>query len=192
MIGDQAALPPRGWWSQVKQYKMPREVGPERAHFGGETGMITETQNGVVPHYWKCMYCGWKVGGASFQNQKARVHLSGDVKLKTGLIMDICEQAPLEVQEEFALLERQKRLEKSKKTASRKRAAELMNVSPAAIKKRKKQSPLPFTKNVLPNTEVDDAWALAFLGLDIAPYKIDNQLFRDAIAATMKAKSGYV
>ncbi len=25
---------------------MPREVGPERAHFGGEHGLVTETVNG--------------------------------------------------------------------------------------------------------------------------------------------------
>ena len=73
---------------------MPRQAGPERSHFGGEHGLISETQNGEVKYYWKCMYCGWKVGGKSFQNQKARVHLSGDATLKSGLIMELCEKAP--------------------------------------------------------------------------------------------------
>lgn len=171
---------------------MPRKSGPERAHFGGEHGLISETQNGEVTYYWKCMYCGWKVGGKSFQNKKARVHLSGDATLKTGLITDLCTKAPNIVNEKFALLERQKRLEQSLKSQSRKRASELMSISPDALRKRKKQSELPFRRDKLPNNEVDDAWALAFFALDIAPYKIDHPIFRQALAATMKAKSGYV
>ena len=48
---------------------MSRQTGPERAHFGGESGLIREERNGVVSYYWKCMYCGWKVEGKSFQNK---------------------------------------------------------------------------------------------------------------------------
>ena len=101
---------------------MPRKAGPERKHFGGEGGMITETQNGVVSYYWKCMYCGWKVGGKYFQNKKARVHLSGDPDLRNGLITEVYQKAPEVVKQEFALLERQKRVEQQQLVASRKRA----------------------------------------------------------------------
>ena len=171
---------------------MPRQVGPERAHFGGESGLIREERNGVVSYYWKCMYCAWKVGGKSFQNKKARVHLSGDKSLKSGLITAVCEKAPDAIKKQFAELERHKRFQIEHKQTSRKRAAELMAISPVVIRKRKKQSSLPFTRQSLPNKEVDDAWALAFFGLDIAPLKIDHTLFRNAIAATMQAAPGYV
>ena len=137
------------------------------------------------------MYCAWKVGGQIFPTEKARVHLSGDATLKTGLITNLCEKAPDIVKKEFATLERNKRLEKNQRVQSAKRAAELMLISPEALKKRKKQKQLPFKPFALANKNVDDAWALAFVGLDIAPHKIDNPLFRDAIAATMQAKSGY-
>ena len=173
-------------WQQGYR-RMPRKAGPERKHFGGEGGMITETQNGVVSYYWKCMYCGWKVGGKYFQNKKARVHLSGDPDLRNGLITEVCQKAPEVVKQEFALLERQKRVEQQQLVASRKRALELLSMSKT---KHKKQKSLPFQRAVVPNDVVDDAWALAFFGLDIAPSKISSLLFRDAIATTIKAKSG--
>ena len=32
---------------------MPRKSGPERAHFGGELGLVTETtSNGNTKHFW--------------------------------------------------------------------------------------------------------------------------------------------
>ena len=73
---------------------MPKKAGPERAHFGGEKGLISDQRGDAITYYWKCMYCGWKVGGKCFQNKKARVHLSGDSSLKTGLIVDVCVKAP--------------------------------------------------------------------------------------------------
>ena len=171
-----------------------RTTGPERAHFGGAGGLISKTQDGVQSYYWECMHCGWKVGGKNFQNNKARIHLSGDPSLRNGLITEVCNKAPAKVNEEFALLERTKRLEKAKEVASRKRAAELMQVakhsSPAA--KRKKQQQLPFKRDRLCNDDVDNAWAHAAFALDIAPNKINHDIFREAIAATMRAKKGSV
>ena len=44
--------------------KMPREPGPERAHFGGEDGLITEiTTGGRRKYFWRCMYCSFIIGG---------------------------------------------------------------------------------------------------------------------------------
>lgn len=120
--------------------RMPRRVGPERAHFGGEDGLITELRNGKVTYSWKCDFCGWKMGGKQFANAKARIHLSGENSLRNGVITKVCSRAPAEIKEQFVLLERQKRLEKTQWTATRKRAAELMNSSPAVPQKRNKQS----------------------------------------------------
>ena len=174
---------------------MVRTMGPERAHFGGAGGLITVTQDGVNSYYWECMHCGWRVGGKNFQNNKARIHLSGDATLRNGLITQVCTKASKEVQQEFAKLERDKRLEKSIKVMSRKRAAELNLIkkySSPAGKKRRRQSSIPFKKDRLCNDDVDNAWAHAFFGLDIAPNKINHVLFRESIAATMKAKAGSV
>ena len=173
---------------------MVRVRGPERNHFGGEGGLISKTQDGVQTYYWECMHCGWKVGGKNFQNNKARIHLSGDPALRNGLITDVCTKAPAKVQQDFAALERRKRLEKSKTAVSRKRAAELVLVKKhsSPLIKRKRQSALPFQKSRLSNDDVDNAWAHACFGLDIPPNKINHVLFREAIAATMKATVGSV
>ena len=66
--------------------KMPREVGPEKRHFGGEDGLITETTGGPTRHFWRCVFCNWEMGGENFQNNKARIHLSGDHNLRNGLV----------------------------------------------------------------------------------------------------------
>ena len=171
---------------------MGREPGPERSHFGGSGGLITLHQNGKVSYSWKCIHCGWHLGGKNFQNSKARIHLSGDSSLRSGLISQVCDSAPAEIMEQFALLERVSRKEKAAKKASRKRANELMQSSPSAPHKRAKQSRLPFSKKVVTNKVVDEAWALAFYGLDLPANKIVHPLFRDTIHATKQSSSSYV
>ena len=124
-----------------------------------------------------------------FQNAKSRIHLSGDVRLRTDIINTVCKNAPKEVMDQFAKLERTKRKEKNLKLISRKRASELLHASPA--KKRKAQGTLPFHKDEMSDDEVDSEWALAFFGLDIAPHKISHPLFRSAIATTKRSKRKY-
>ena len=169
---------------------MPRELGPERAHFGGSDGLITIDQKGKTSYVWKCIHCGWHLGGKNFQNMKARVHLSGDPSLRNGLINQVCTGAPAEIMEMFACLERCKRQEKEKKIATRKRQIELMAASPAPVK-RAKQSRLPFARTV-PDSTVDEAWAMAFYGLDLAANKIAHPLFREAIESTKRSSKTYV
>ena len=168
---------------------MSRQVGPERAHFGGKDGLITETTHGKIRHFWRCMHCGYEMGGLTFQNGKARIHLSGDPSLRNGTIANLCNKAPDEVRQQFSLLERQKRLEKKQKNAQRKRATELMCATPSPVHKRKRntQRTLSFHNNISRDEDVDLAWAKAFFGLDIAPAKISHPLFREAIYATQKS-----
>ena len=125
---------------------MPRGIGPERIHFGGEDGVVVQIKNGKTSYYWECMHCQWRMGGKVFQNAKARIHLSGDVRLRTGIINTVCKNAPKEVMEQFAKLERTKRKEKNLKLISRKRASELLHASPA--KKGRPRERYLFTKMI--------------------------------------------
>ena len=174
------------------QQQMPHNVGPEREHFGGVDGLISETQNGTTTYSWKCRFCGWKLGGKNFQNIKARIHLSGDSSLRNGLITKVCDKAPAAIMKQFTILEQFKRDEKNRKSQSRKRAQELFHNSPLtpSSKKPKQQKKLPFAPDVLSAEEVDSAWGLCFFGLDIAPNKATQPLFREAIAATRKSRKG--
>ena len=86
--------------------KMPREVGPEKRPFGGEDGLITESTGGRTRHFWRCAFCNWEMGGKNFQNNKARIHLSGDHNLRNGLVSIVCNGAPDNIKEKFAALER--------------------------------------------------------------------------------------
>ena len=167
---------------------MPREIGPERTHFGGEGGLVTETHLGRTRHFWRCMYCNWQVGGKNFQNGKARIHLSGDPSLRNGMIATVCPNAPDEVKREFANLEREKRQQKQKRFAKRQRAAELLKHKKGDDTPPQKQSKLNL-RNRAPNEEVDKAWGEAFFGLDIPAAKVDNPLFREAIRLTKKSKN---
>ena len=79
--------------------EMPRKLGPERAHFNGP---IKETQsNGSSRYFWRCNYCTYELGGQVFQNKKARIHLSGDLKLRNGIIANVCQRAPEQIKQEF-------------------------------------------------------------------------------------------
>ena len=75
---------------------MSRSLGSERAHFGGEGGLVTETSLGRTRYFWWCAYryCDWEMGGKNFQNNKTRIHLSGDPKLRNGLVSRVCLAAP--------------------------------------------------------------------------------------------------
>ena len=171
---------------------MSREVGPERAFFGGEDGLYTEICAGKkARHYWKCMFCNWELGGKNFQNSKARIHLSGDPSLRNGLISNVCGSAPDEVKERFRLLEQSKRVETEQRAKKRKRMGELLNktASPATAAR---QSRLSIGEPTLTDDKVDDTWGEAFFGLDISISKITQPLFREAIATTKRSKFGFV
>ena len=171
---------------------MPKKLGPERAHFGGEHGLVTEIVGGGTKYYWRCQFCNWEMGGKCFGNAKARIHLSGDIKLKNGQVATVCDVAPDDIKEQFAALERAKRLEKQQRTSTRKRAIELMNADPSSpvnVKRAKSaQSRLPFSpRGTLSDLEVDDAWGMACFGLDLAPNKLNDPLFRDAFRASQNS-----
>ena len=162
---------------------MTRGFGPERQYFGGEHGRITEMCAGKTKYFWKCEFCGWRAGGKSFPNSKARVHLSGDVSLRSGLISQVCDKAPADVNKEFKLLVEKKRLEKEQAARTRKRGGELLDSKiPSKQSRLRLGSPV-----ILKDEEVDRQWAEAFFCLDVAGNKIDHPLFREAIAATKRS-----
>ena len=94
---------------------MPKHVGPERAHFGGEYGLITETrENGRPRYFWRCSHCNFQLGGKVFPNEKARIHLSGDASLRNGMISMVCSLVPEDVQKQFREIIARKTEEKKK------------------------------------------------------------------------------
>ena len=101
-------LSPRGVNKKSGFFKlMPRKLGPERAHFNGP---IKETQSsGTSRYFWRCKYCAYEIGGQVFQNRKARIHLSGDLKLRNGIVANVCQRAPDEIKEQFSALVEEKR-----------------------------------------------------------------------------------
>ena len=168
---------------------MPKNVGPERAHFGGEYGLITEQrENGTPKYYWRCSHCNMRIGGKVFPNHKARIHLSGDVSLRNGIIAQVCTRAPEDVQKQFREIIARKAEAKKRRDEIRKRARELTfanSQSPSA-----KQCKLSLkVKEVLEDDIVDEAWGRAFFALDIAHNKIGQPFFREAIEATKRAKA---
>ena len=167
---------------------MPREVGPERAHFGGELGLITETSLGRTRFFWRCSYCSWEMGGKNFQNNKARIHLSGDMNLRSGLLSQVCSAAPDNIKQQFSALERVSRDNKQRRAAKRKRAKELLSANKSADKNTPiKQSRLRYRR--VTGEEVDHAWGEAFFGCDITVNKVDHPLFRQTIMMTKKNKA---
>ena len=166
---------------------MPRQTGPEREHFGGEDGLCTEICRGKTRYFWKCNHCDWVLGGKNFQNCKVRIHLSGDPSLRNGIVSAVCPRAPENVKQQFTLLTHTKRMEKRLRSQKRKRSLELLNNSPVT-----KQTRLRVTAETLVDEDVDDSWGEAFFGLDIVSFKIGHPLFREAIAATKRSKTGYV
>ena len=168
---------------------MPKNVGPERAHFGGEYGLITETrENGRPRYFWRCSHCNFQLGGKVFPNEKARIHLSGDASLRNGMISMVCSLVPEDVQKQFREIIARKAEAKKKRTEIRKRARELTsaNFQAASPAKQSKLSLSSHTK--LQDEEVDQAWVRAFFALDIAHNKIGQDFFREAIQATKLAK----
>ena len=166
---------------------MPRRSGPERAHFGGELGLVTETSaNGSPKYFWRCVHCNMHLGGKIFPNAKARIHLSGDSNLRNGMISQVCTRAPEDVQKKFRAIIKQKEELRQRKNAKRKRVAELVEArnfdSPDS------QCKLTMSRrNLLSATEVDEAWGVAAFTMDIAPSKINSPFFRDAIQTTMRS-----
>ena len=171
---------------------MPRNVAPEREHFGGADGLISETINGKSRYFWRCMHCNWELGGRNFQNNKARIHLSGDPTLRSGLVSRICHAAPDNIKLRFATLERTKRANKASRAEKRRRSQVLLagnKSKDTTTGTPTKQSRLGYHKK-LTAEHVDKKWGEAFFGLDIAPRKVDNPLFRNAIDATKRARAG--
>ena len=171
---------------------MPREAGPERAHFGGENGLITEIANGKPRYFWRCMHCNHEIGGKVFPNARARIHLSGDPDLRNGMVSQVCQQAPEEIKTQFALLHRTKLMAAENKAKKRKRAKELMRskfASANGVNSPAKQQKLQFMPKMLHDDDVDDAWGRAFFGLDIATHKVQNDLFKEAIECTKMSSS---
>ena len=168
---------------------MPRKIGPERTYFGGEGGLVTETHLGRTKYYWRCQFCNFTLGGKNFANAKARIHLSGDNALRTGLISAVCPNAPDDVKKKFSDLEREKRQQRQKNYAKKRRAAELLSQKKPkeAGTPPQKQSKLGYRAKATAE-EVDKAWGEAFFGLDIAANKINSPLFREAIRMTRKSK----
>lgn len=166
---------------------MPREVGPERNHFGGEGGLVTVTHLGRTRYFWRCDYCNWQMGGKHFQNGKARIHLSGDASLRNGMISTVCHAAPDNVKKKFSDLERLKRQQKQKRFAKRQRANELLKKSSDGTPPQKQSKLLGYRTKVNAE-EVDKAWGQAFFGLDIPAAKIDHELFREAIELTKRSR----
>lgn len=168
---------------------MPREIGQEKTHFGGRDGLITETTGGGHKrNFWRCEFCSWELGGKNFQNNKARIHLSGDHNLRNGLVSRVCTAAPDDVKQKFAALERVSRENKRIRKAKRSRGKELLGANKKA-KSPTIQSKLAYRSKAT-GEEVDHAWGEAFFGLDIAPRKIDHPLFREAIFLTKKSRAG--
>ena len=169
---------------------MPKKIGPERAHFGGELGLITETrENGRPRYFWRCVHCNYHLGGKVFPNLKARIHLSGDASLRSGIISQVCTRAPEEVQQKFRSIIAKKAAEKEAKDAQRKRVRELTNANfSASPAKQSKLYVHPPRAKMLDDNEVDEAWGRAFFTLDIAQNKIEQDFFREAIVATKSSK----
>ena len=166
---------------------MPREPGPERAHFGGEEGLITEiTAGGRRKYFWRCMHCSFIIGGKVFPNAKARIHLSGDKSLRNGIISQVCDKVSAEDAAKFVAIVKQKNSEREQIRQKRKRADELKRSS--SWSSPSKQAKLGF-RTRLNDEDVDEAWGRAFFGLDIAPNKIDQDLFRIAMEASQHSKA---
>ena len=170
---------------------MGRTLGPERAHFGGEDGLIIRKKRGKISYSWACAFCKFEIGGQCFPNRKARIHLSGNSELRDGSISQLCSKAPDVIKKQFSAIEIAKRKQKDQDNATHKRAAELMEASPEFVKqkpKAKRQTKLGFCQlGSLKSNEVDDAWAKCFCVLDIAPNKVDSPFFKAALEATKKS-----
>ena len=170
---------------------MPKKLGPERAHFGGEFGLITESrQDGSAKYYWRCVHCNFHIGGKIFANVKARIHLSGDPGLRSGIISQVCTRAPEEVQKKFRAIVARKAEQKAQRLSVRKRARELVEAqfSASPVKQYKLYLGRRPRETLLDEDEVDQAWGRAFFTLDIAHSKIDQDFFREAIAASKLSK----
>ena len=157
--------------------------GQERRHFGD---LVTEISNGRSKYFWRCQYCNWQMGGKNFQNNKARVHLSGNPDLKCGLISRVCDKAPEDVMNKFSKLELVKREERKSKAEKRKRQSELL-YNKKRVKSEQQKLDLTGKGKVVDDELVDAAWGEFFFGLDVACNKISHPLFRHAIEMTQKS-----
>ena len=99
---------------------MPRSTCPSKQHFK----LVTTTVEGKTKHDWECTHqgCGFKIKGNVYRAPYGRIHLSGDNKLRSALVSNVCENAPTPVQQRFATLVRT--LKANKDRASKKRQHE--------------------------------------------------------------------
>ena len=107
------------------------------------------------------------------------------------MISTVCSSVPNEVKVQFSNLVRAKRLEKEERFRKRKRRDELLKSHQLASSPLK-QTRLAVGVSSLTDDDVDDAWGEAFFGLDISVGKIQKPLFREAITATKRSKTGFV
>ena len=147
----------------------------------------THCNVGVTKHYWRCEFCDYILGGKSFQNAKARIHLSGDPALRNGSIATVCSMAPTKVKAQFAALVHAKREQAQQANEKKKRKGEMLQ-QPSVFKK---QAKLRLGNTMVCTDLVDESWATAFFGLDIPANKLAHPLFKEAVAATKRSAPGY-
>ena len=148
--------------------------------------------HGKTKYFWECIFCKVRLGGKIFPNRRARIHLSGDPALRCGIVARVCTAAPVDVKAMFSALVVEKRTTKAVTDQKRKRADQIKKAKRARNSPTAKQSKLTLRPKALEDDEVDEAWGRAFFGLDIPVQKIQQPLFREAIAATRQSKRTYV
>ena len=120
---------------------MPRNACPFWAHFGGAGGMIeTIDGEGNKTFHWQFRYCSFKLPSKHFSAVKARIHLSGDVHLRSGLINQVCMSSPTAVMAQMSTMIVKKKDSHVLKAAVRLHKCELQNATMRAGDISKKQA----------------------------------------------------
>ena len=153
--------------------------------------MITTIDGeGNKTYHWKCQYCDFKLLSKQFSAAKARIHLTGDVQLRSGLINQVCTSSPTEVMCQMSAMIAAKRDRRTLKAASRSHKRELTNATMRADAG-KKQTTIDTYAPPATSTSVDQALGEMFFGLSIAPNKANSPLFTKAIDAVKAAPRLY-
>ena len=173
---------------------MPRSTCPSKQHFRLVTTTVEEKTN----FHWECTHqgCGFKIKGKNYRAAYGRIHLSGDNKLRSGLVSIVCEKAPTPVQQMFAALVRNLQAKKDQSTKKRQHEEQMANVTTQGATPFKRQATIIGMIKATESDEVDDAVGEMFFGCDIAQAVADRKLFRVfckkiQMAPTYKAPSGY-
>jgi hypothetical protein len=171
---------------------IPRKACSSHANFGGTNGCIGDVDHeGNATAHWKCNYCSFKLLSKQFGSAKARIHLSGDVSLRSGLITHVCEAVSTQVMSEMhdlIVLKKKSSAAKSNKTVHKREMIVAKHRTQASAKK---QITLI---DMVPNctaTDVDLKVGEMIFGLDITPFKAAHHLFKDAMYAVEPAPRLY-